>query len=102
MSEKEAEEVERIFRALSSQIPALIKGVIASVFSEEAGREMGRAAGAFYKSLIESGIPEQTALKMTENYLSVFTNFGEIMRKISIGEERKREGGKAVEEKCEG
>ncbi|MCS7112477.1 MAG: hypothetical protein NZ955_00740 [Candidatus Bathyarchaeota archaeon] len=82
MSKEEAEEVERILSAVSSQVPSLIKGIIASIFSEEAGREMGRAAGAFYKSLIESGIPEQTALKMTEDYLSIFTDIGRIVRRL--------------------
>lgn len=85
----EAEEVERILSVVSSQIPALIKGIIASIFSEEAGREMGRAVGAFYKSLVESGVPEQIALKMAENYLSTFTNISEIMRRIGSLEEKK-------------
>ncbi|MEM2165363.1 MAG: hypothetical protein QXH09_06705 [Candidatus Bathyarchaeia archaeon] len=93
----EAEEVERILSVVSSQIPALIKGIIASVFSEESGREMGRAVGAFYKSLVESGIPEQTALKMAENYLSTFTNISEIMRRIgSMEEGRGRRSGEGV------
>jgi len=93
----EAEEVERILSVVSSQIPALIKGIIASVFSEESGREMGRAVGAFYKSLVEFGIPEQTALKMAENYLSTFTNISEIMRRIgSMEEGRGRRSGEGV------
>ncbi|MEM2505347.1 MAG: hypothetical protein QW374_06720 [Candidatus Bathyarchaeia archaeon] len=93
----EAEEVERILSVVSSQIPALIKGIIASFFSEESGREMGRAVGAFYKSLVESGIPEQTALKMAENYLSTFTNISEIMRRIgSMEEGRGRRSGEGV------
>jgi len=92
---KEAEEVEKILSVVSSQIPNLVKGIIASIFSEDAGREMGKAVGAFYKSLIESGIPEQTALKMAENYLSTFTNLGEIMRRIGAGEGGKKEEGKA-------
>ncbi|MGC9345397.1 MAG: hypothetical protein ACP5ER_01205, partial [Candidatus Bathyarchaeales archaeon] len=61
---------------------------IGSVFSEEAGRDMGRAAAAFYKELKEAGVPEETAVKMTENYLSVFTSLGEIMRKAISGEKR--------------
>ncbi|MEM2306921.1 MAG: hypothetical protein QXH97_05435 [Candidatus Bathyarchaeia archaeon] len=86
---KEAEEVEKILSVVSSQIPNLVKGIIASIFSEDAGREMGKAVGAFYKSLIESGVPEQTALRMAENYLSTFTNLGELMKRIGAGEERK-------------
>ncbi|MEM1507749.1 MAG: hypothetical protein QW702_06895 [Candidatus Bathyarchaeia archaeon] len=91
MGREDVEEVERILSVVSSKVPDLIKGIIASVFSESTGREIGKAVGAFYKSLIESGIPEQTALKMAENYLSTFTNFGEIMKRIGAGEERRRE-----------
>ncbi|MEM2028091.1 MAG: hypothetical protein QXS05_01740, partial [Candidatus Bathyarchaeia archaeon] len=70
MGREDVEEVERILSVVSSKVPDLIKSIIASVFSESTGREIGKAVGAFYKSLIESGIPEQTALKMAENYLS--------------------------------
>ena len=44
MSEKkksemsEAEEVKEILGVVSTEIPALIKGIISSVFSEEAGK----------------------------------------------------------------
>ncbi|MBS7648890.1 MAG: hypothetical protein QXK89_05245 [Candidatus Bathyarchaeia archaeon] len=87
MSE-DVEELKEVFNVLSTQVPALIKGIIASVFSEEAGREMGKAAGAFYKGLIESGLPAEAALKMTENYISVFTNLGEIMKRIGPAKEK--------------
>jgi len=88
MSE-DVEEMKEVLSALSTLVPKLIKEVIASIFSEEVGREMGKAAGAFYKSLIEAGIPEQTAIKMTENYISVFTNFGDLLKKIRIKEKSK-------------
>ncbi len=90
MSE-DVEELKGIFSVLSSQVPALIRGIVASVFSEEAGREMGKAAGAFYKGLIEAGIPHDDAIKMTENYISVFTNLGEIMKRLSPGMEKEKE-----------
>jgi len=88
---KDVEEVERILSVVSSKIPDLIKGIISSVFSEDVSREMGKAIGAFYKSLVEAGLPEQTALKMTENYLSTFTNFGELMKRIGAGGEKRKE-----------
>ena len=74
----DAEEVREILGVVSKEIPSLIKGIIASVFSEEAGRNMGRAAAAFYKELKESGMPDEVAIKMTENYISVFTSLGAV------------------------
>mgnify|MGYP000344835507 FL=1 len=88
MSE-DVEEMKEVLGALSTLVPKLIREIIASIFSEEVGREMGKAAGAFYKSLVEAGIPEQTAIKMTENYISVFTNFGDLLKKIKVREKSK-------------
>ena len=79
---EEAEEVKEILGAVSTQVPALIKSVLASVFSEEAGRSMGKAAAAYYKELKDSGMPENVAVKMTEDYMKTFTNIGNVFQNI--------------------
>ncbi len=94
---EDTEELQAVLGVVSKEIPALIKGIVSSVFSEEAGRDMGKAAGAFYKELKESGMPDEIAVKMTENYISVFTNLGDIMKKFSIGEKSSSEIKEAVE-----
>ena len=94
----DAEEVREIFSVFSKEIPALIKGVIASVFSEEAGRSMGKAAAAFYKELKESGMPDEVAVKMTENYISVFTSLGDLMKKFTKGKKMPTKLEKEIEE----
>ena len=76
----EAEEVKKILGVVSSEIPALIKGIINSVFSEEAGKNMGCAAASFYKELKEGGMPDDVAVKMTQNYVSVFTSLGDLLK----------------------
>ena len=96
---EEAEEVKEILSVVSKEIPALIKGIIASVFSEEAGRNMGKAAAAFYKELKESGMPDEVAIKMTENYISVFTSLGELMKKFTSGKEKSTKLEKEIEKK---
>jgi hypothetical protein len=98
---EEAEEVKEILEAVSKEVPALIKSIIGAVFSEEAGRDMGKAAGAFYKELKESGMPDETAVRMTENYISVFTSLGDIMKKFDFGkgEKSRSEVEKEVERK---
>jgi len=86
---EETEEVKAILEMVSKEVPALIKNIIASVFSEETGRNMGKAAAAFYKELKESGIPENVAVKMTEDYIRVFTGLGDLLKRaVSSGKEK--------------
>ncbi len=99
----EAEEVREILGAVSTQVPALIKSIINSVFSEEAGRNMGKAAAAFYKELKDGGMPDSVAVKMTEDYISVFTSLGDILKSaggkggISISPGKREELSKEIE-----
>ena len=102
---EEAEEVKQILSAVSTEVPALIKSIINAVFSEEAGKNMGRAAAAFYKELKDSGMPDNVAVKMTENYIGVFTSLGDLLK--SAGEKKGKiiiaggEKGKEIGEEIE-
>jgi hypothetical protein len=80
IAKDDAEEVKEILSVVSTEVPTLIKNIIATVFSEEAGRNMGKAAAAFYKELKESGIPNDMALRMTEDYMQNFTGFGDLLK----------------------
>ncbi|MEM2420031.1 MAG: hypothetical protein QXL38_03485 [Candidatus Bathyarchaeia archaeon] len=90
---EDVEELREVLSVISKEVPALIKGIIGSVFSEEAGRDMGRAAAAFYKELKEAGLPEDVAVKMTEGYMSAFMSLGEVLKQAVGG------GKKGVESK---
>lgn len=94
---EDIEELREVLGVVSKEVPGLIKGIIASVFSEEAGKDMGKAAAAFYKELKEAGMPEETAVKMTENYISVFTSFGDVIKK-AVGGKNARMGEELGEE----
>ena len=89
--QEEAEEVKAILETVSKEVPALLKSIIASVFSEEAGRNMGKAAAAFYKELKESGMPDSIAVKMTEDYISVFTSLGDVLKGVGSKKRKERE-----------
>ncbi len=101
-SKEEAEELREVLRAVSTEIPALIKNIVASVFSEEAGRSMGKGAAAFYKELKDSGMPDELALKMTEDYIKMFTGFGDLFKQLgktgAISPEMKEKIQKKIEE----
>ena len=87
---RDAEELKEILGVVSSEIPALIKSLLSSVFSEEAGRNMGKAAAAYYKELKNGGLPDQVAVKLTEDYMRTFTSIGDMLR--SAGRGRRAEG----------
>jgi hypothetical protein len=89
----EAENIKEILGVVSSEVPALIKSLLASVFSEEAGRNMGKAAAAYYKELKDGGLPEQVAVKLTEDYMRTFTSLGDMLRSTGTGKwtEKSRE-----------
>ncbi len=84
--QSDAEELKEILSTVSTEIPGLIKNIIASVFSEEAGRSMGKAAAAFYEELKESGMPEDVALKMTQDYMATFTSLGDLLKQVGKGQ----------------
>jgi len=103
---EDAEEIKQILGAVSTEIPALIRSIISAVFSEDAGKSMGRAAAAFYKELKDSGMPDNVAVKMTEEYIGVFTGLGDLLKrvgqgkgKIIIGEEKAKEIGEEIEKR---
>ena len=65
---------------MSTEIPAMIKNIVNTVFSEEAGRNMGKAAAAYYKELKAGGLPDEVAVKLTQEYMQTFTSFGSMLR----------------------
>jgi hypothetical protein len=97
---RDTEELKEILGVVSSEVPALIKSLLSSVFSEEAGRSMGKAAAAYYKELKTGGLPEQVAVKLTEDYMRTFTSIGDMLKGVGGGRhgDRDRGGGDITEE----
>jgi len=88
------ENIKEILGVVSAEVPSLIKNILGSVFSEEAGRSMGKAAAAYYKELKNGGLPDPVAVKLTEDYMRTFTSIGDMLR----GASRDRWSGKAGED----
>ncbi|HYB68891.1 MAG TPA: hypothetical protein VEC97_05025 [Candidatus Acidoferrales bacterium] len=104
------ENIKEILGVVSAEVPSLIKNILGSVFSEEAGRNMGKAAAAYYKELKNGGLPEAVAVKLTEDYMRTFTSLGDMLRNAGsgrwsgkaagdIGEEVKRKIHEGLEKK---
>jgi hypothetical protein len=74
------EDIADILSVVSDKVPGLIKGLVSAVFSEESARSMAKAAAAYYKELKAGGFPDDLALKMTQDYVGVFTKIGEVIK----------------------
>lgn len=74
------ENLREILGIVSTELPTMLKSIVSIVFSEEAGRNMGKAAAAYYKELKAGGLPEEVAVKLTEEYMQTFTNFASLLR----------------------
>jgi len=74
------ENLKELLSVVSTEVPTMIKSIVSTVFSEEAGRNMGKAAAAYYKELKAGGLPEEVAIKLTEQYMQTFTNIGSMLR----------------------
>ncbi len=83
--EMDAQNIKEILSVVSTEIPGLIKSILSSVFSEEAGRNMGKAAAAYYKELKNGGLPDVVAVKLTEEYMRTFTSIGDMLKNAGRG-----------------
>lgn len=64
----DAQNIADILDAVGDRIPTLIRNVTGSMYTRETGTSMGQAVGAYYKELVDAGIPQEAALEMTKDY----------------------------------
>ena len=84
-------EMAEIFETLSTKLPAMINGVLGSLFSVEAASNMGKSVAEFRKALIDGGIPEAESMAMTREYLGTLTNWSKMMREVRVSNHRGEE-----------
>ncbi|WP_232697758.1 hypothetical protein [Brevibacillus daliensis] len=62
-------ELEGLLDLANSKVPSLITNLLKTIYSEEAGANIGKAVGALYKELIAAGISQELASKMASDYM---------------------------------
>ena len=75
-----------ILGVISEEVPCLLKAVTRMLSFPFEG-QIGEAAASFYEEMHEAGMPDRTALKLTEDYVSVFTNRAQEVMEQAIGTE---------------
>jgi septation ring formation regulator EzrA len=73
-SKEDIQNVTEMLDMVSEKIPALLRGIKETFFSEEAGRETGKAVGAFYQELIKAGFSHDDATSMAMTYMNSVRN----------------------------
>jgi hypothetical protein len=79
------EDLAEILDTVSDKVPKMIRGIIDSFFSPEAARNMAKSVAEFRKTLIDNGIPEDEAMKMTREYMQTITNWKGMMKEGRFG-----------------
>ena len=64
----------------SEKIPALLNSLTDSIYSKDASAKFGMAVANFYKTLKDSGMTDEQAFKLTEQYMSSL-NLGGMLAK---------------------
>jgi len=65
---KNKHEVAEILEVVGDKVPKLIREVMGSLYSKEAGLNMGQAVGAYYKELLAAGLPQEAAVDMAKEF----------------------------------
>ena len=85
------EDIAYILDTVSDKVPSMIKGIIGAFFSPEAAKDMAKSVAEFRKTLIEGGIPEDEAMKMTREYMQTVTNWKGMVNEFKVGEHNYRD-----------
>jgi len=83
------EQVKEIFAVFSDKLPALLNSLTDSIFGKDASAKFGTAVADFYRTLKESGMTDEQAFKLTEQYMSSL-NLGGLFAK-AFGKRREGE-----------
>ncbi|NLE70285.1 MAG: hypothetical protein GX611_08860 [Clostridiales bacterium] len=63
----DTEELAQVLDTVGEKVPKLIRDILGSLYNKEAGINMGQAVGAYYKELLEAGIPQDAAIDMAKS-----------------------------------
>ncbi len=94
---EDAEEVREILSVVSEKVPALIKGLMTSVFSADSAKEMGKAAATYYSELKAGGIPDEVAVQMTKEYIGTFSKISDFIKTASGRHDENEDSSKNIQ-----
>jgi hypothetical protein len=83
------EELRGIFRVFQEELPDLLGKLTKILYGAQESEDYGKAVGAFYKTLVGSGMTSEQAFQLTRDYMSNM-NIGNIVRGMSSDEDKRK------------
>ncbi len=79
----EPEEFKDILNFVGEKLPSLLNSLTDAIYGKDAAAKFGTAVSNFYKTLKDSGMSDEQAFKLTEQYMSSLNLGGTIAKAIS-------------------
>lgn len=83
------EEMKEMIEVFSEKVPTLLNSLTDAIYGKDASAKFGAAVADFYKTLKGSGMTDEQAFKLTEQYMSSL-NLGGMIAK-AVGKHREGE-----------
>lgn len=80
MADIPVKEIGAVLDEVFGKIPKLLNELFNTIYSAEAGQKMGKSVGNLYKELVDSGIPQEDAIKLAKDYM---LSMKDIMRNMT-------------------
>ena len=77
------EQMKEMLETFSEKIPALLNGLTDSIYGKAASAKFGAAVADFYTTLKKSGMTDEQAFRLTEQYMSSLNLGGMIAKAFS-------------------
>jgi len=81
--EWKADDVKEILDVVSQRIPALLNSLTDVLYGKSAAEKYGQAVSGFFKTLKDSGMTDEQAFKLTEQYMSSLNLGGMIAKAVA-------------------
>jgi hypothetical protein len=82
------EDIKEILQVVGTEVPGLIRSLMASIYSAEIAEQYAKGVGTIYKTLKEQGIPEEMLEKLVMKYADSINILGKAMQNINVGKEK--------------
>jgi len=77
------EQVRELLEAFSEKIPGLLNSLTDAIYGKDASAKFGTAVADFYTTLKKSGMTDEQAFKLTEQYMSSLNLGGMIAKAVA-------------------
>ena len=71
-------QVKEILDVVAEKVPSLLKDLSKILYGQEEAKQLGTAVATFYKELKDSGMTDDQAFELTQQYMSTL-NVGKMM-----------------------